>query len=87
MHNNDNETSDSFLSENNHLNITQLKYLETILDWMDDDDYSTEIGGPVLRALIEEYGRDKTRFEDALRLFRKMTTSFPGPTNEPGLVL
>lgn len=57
-----------------------MSLLERIVDMMDASDLDTNVGGPVLEALILAYGMSE-RFDDALWVF----SSINGPTNGPCL--
>ena len=57
-----------------------LSLLESVLRLMSPSDFSVKVAGPILEALILEYGMSD-RFDDALSLFERIS----GPTNGPCL--
>ena len=58
----------------------ELSLLESIVDLMDATEFSVKTAGPILEALIMEYGMND-RFDDALWVFNMIC----GPTNGPCL--
>ncbi|KAI2512794.1 PPR repeat [Fragilaria crotonensis] len=57
-----------------------LSLLESVLGHMSPSDFSVKVAGPILEALILEYGMSD-RFDDALSVFERIS----GPTNGPCL--